>query len=32
MLAKALVTNRVYNLLITKAAYKEIKEANSKVV
>jgi len=32
MLARALTTNKVYNLSITKAACKERKEASSKVV
>ena len=32
MLARALSTNRVYNLSITEAARKERKEASSKIV
>jgi hypothetical protein len=32
MLARALITNRIRNLLIAKAACKERKEASSKVV
>jgi histone acetyltransferase (RNA polymerase elongator complex component) len=32
MLARALATNKIHNLLITKAARKERKEASNKVV
>ena len=32
MLTKVLITNKVYNLLITKVTCKKRKEANNKVI